>query len=196
MIEKMAISVVGQMCEENLIEKRMEEYYIYVLESLTENVITLGSILLLSLVFNIVFPTVLFLVFFMSLRKRTGGFHLNSFIQCYLGTISIYVSVIFVNSCLMRFPQILLGMTFLSICVIELIGTVNHPNMHMSIEELVEAKKAARIIAALEGSIISFFAYVGVKMVYIGYMSMAIIVCAALLCIAKILKQEVKNNEA
>ena len=33
-------------------------------------------------------------------------------------------------------------------------------------------------------------------MVYISYMAIAVILCAALLCIAKIFKQEVRENEA
>ena len=32
--------------------------------------------------------------------------------------------------------------------------------------------------------------------VYISYMAIAVILCAALLCIAKIFKQEVRENEA
>ena len=33
-------------------------------------------------------------------------------------------------------------------------------------------------------------------MVYVSYMAIAVILCAALLCIAKIFKQEVRENEA
>ena len=33
-------------------------------------------------------------------------------------------------------------------------------------------------------------------LVYISYMAIAVILCAALLCIAKIFKQEVRENEA
>lgn len=140
-------------------------------------------------------PTLFFLVFFLSLRKRTGGYHLNSFGQCYVGTVAAYIIILGITPILVNYPKLLLGMLFPAICVIKLIGTVNHPNMHMNDEELAESNKAAGIMVVLEGFIIYFFALIRADMVYICYMSAAIILCAVLLCAAKILKQEVKKNE-
>ena len=192
MIEKVANNLVEQMAGQNIIDKEMEEYYIYAFISIAEKIITVGSILIISLFSNTFISTLLFLVFFLSLRKRTGGFHLNSFGQCYLGTIAIYIAVLFINSSVTSYPYVLFGLLLLSICVIWIIGTVNHPNMHMDAMELSESKKAARIMVLLEGSVIFFFAFIGVDMHYIGYMSIGIIICATLMCVAKIIKQEVK----
>ena len=83
----------------------------------------------------------------------------------------------------------------LSVIFIEIVGTVNHPNMKMNPEELMESKKAARIIGLLEGSIICSCILLGVDRIFISYMAIAVILCAALLCIAKIRKQEVKEDE-
>ena len=78
---------------------------------------------------------------------------------------------------------------------IGIIGTVNHPNIHMDSEELAESKRQARIIVLLEGSIIYGCVLLGADMIFISYMAIAVILCAALLCISKILKQEVKEDE-
>ena len=140
-------------------------------------------------------PTLFFLIFFLGLRKRTGGYHLDKFNQCYLASILSYLAILGISTSLASYPLWLLGMLLLAMLGIGIIGTVNHPNMHMDSAELVESKKEARIILLLEGSIIYCCVLLGADMVFISYMAIAVILCAALLCIAKILKQEVKENE-
>ena len=87
MIEKMADDLIGQMTEARLIDKDMEERYIYVFICWIEKFITVGSIIVISLAFHKLFPTIFFLVFFLELRKRTGGYHLDKYYKCYLATI-------------------------------------------------------------------------------------------------------------
>lgn len=79
MIEKMAMGLVDQMAEEKMIDKEAEEYYVYTLVSLIEKFITIGTILLISVLIEKLVPTAFFLLFFLSLRKRTGGYYMNTF---------------------------------------------------------------------------------------------------------------------
>lgn len=195
MIQKFAIGLVRQMAEEKIIEKKYEEYYGYVLISMVEKVITVGTILLISLVARMFIPTIFFLIFLLSLRKRTGGYHLNSFCQCYLGTVLTYLGILKINQILVNNQKLLLGMLLISMCVIEIIGTVNHPDIHMDLKELAESKKAARLLVLIAGGVIFFLFRLGADIVYVGYMASAVILCATLLCIAKIIKQEVRESE-
>lgn len=195
MIVKIAMNLVGQMTEEKLIDENMANQYIYVLVSWIEKVITVSTIILISIAVHMLLPTLFFLIFFLALRKRTGGYHLDYFYQCYLATVVSYLFVLFISSHLAKYPKLLFGILFLAMMIIGIIGTVNHPNMNMDSEELKESKKAARIIVLLEGIIICSYAQLGADMVIISYIAMAVILCAALLCIAKILKQEVKMSE-
>ena len=82
-------------------------------------------------------------------------------------------------------------MLFLAIILIYVIGTINHPNVDMNKSELQESKKAARLIVIMEVMIIAVLVYLKADILYIGYMSVAIILCAFLMCLAKIIKQEV-----
>lgn len=195
MIEKMVIDLVGQMIEEKLIDEDIAGHYIYVLISWVEKFITVGTIILISIAVHVFLPTLFFLIFFLELRKRTGGYHLNKFYQCYLATVISYLIILEVSVTLANNPHLLFGMLLLAVGIIEIIGTVNHPNMHMDLEELTELKKAARIIVLLEGSVIYCFILLGADMVFISYMAIAVILCAALLCIAKMMKQEVREDE-
>lgn len=195
MIEKIAINLVGQMTEEKLIDKDMSERYIYVLTSWIEKFITIGTIILISIAVQMLLPTMLFLIFFLALRKRTGGYHLDKFYQCYLSTIVSYLIILVINLKMESYYNYLLGILLLAIGAIVAIGTVNHPNMHMNSKELAESKSAARAVAFLEGGIICCNVLIGADIIFIGYMAMAVILCAVLLCIAKIIKQEVKGSE-
>lgn len=72
------------------------------------------------------------------------------------------------------------------------IGTVNHPNMAMSKTEVHVSQKVARQVLFVELTVIICGMYCRFPIVYICYMLIAIILCAVLMVIAKILKQEVE----
>ncbi len=195
MLEKMTLSMVNHMVNEKIIDDEQREYYFYALIIIAERAISVGSILILSIIMHRLISTVLFLICFLSLRERTGGFHLNTFAQCYPGTVCIYLFVSAMSTFMTDHLHTLLGILFLAICAIEVIGTANHPNMHLNRTELVNLKKAARILAVLQGSAIFALAWFDADRTYVCYMSMAVIVCAVMLLLAKIIKQEVKENE-
>ena len=96
---------------------------------------------------------------------------------------------------LAKYSHWLLVAAAIAAIYIAITGTVNHPNMQMNSEELMESKKLARIIVLLEACIILGFVLLGAGMIYTSYMAIAVILCAALLYISKILNQEVRENE-
>ncbi len=168
------------------------EYYEYALVAMVENAVTVGTMLILGLLFGRFLHTICFWVFFLSLRKRTGGFHAKKFWQCYLWTIVTYILVMQIVPMLCINQTIMYGMLFLAIFLICIMGTINHPNMDMDKSELQESKKAARLLVLMDATIIAYLAYLKVDSIYIGYISTAVILCAFLMCLAKIIKQEVK----
>ncbi len=131
------------------------------------------------------------MIFFFSLRRRTGGLHANKFWQCYLGTVITYIMVMQVVPVFYIKRTIMYELLFFAIILICIMGTINHPNMDMSKCELQKAKKAARLVVLMEVMIIAVLVYLKVDILYIVYMSVAIILCAFLMCLAKIIKQEV-----
>ena len=109
MIEKMADDLIGQMTEARLIDKDMEERYIYVFICWIEKFITVGSIIVISLAFHKLFPTIVVLVFFLELRKRTGGYHQDKFYKWYLATDVAYLVIVNISERLAEHPQWLLA---------------------------------------------------------------------------------------
>lgn len=191
MVEKIANAIVEQLEKERLIEHCMKEQYIYALLTMIERWITISTIVIISLFHNLFVPTCLFLLFFLSLRKRTGGYHAEKFWQCYLGTIGTYLFIIVLCPAVSGHLIFMNFMVMVSVVLIAVIGTVNHPNMAMDDLELNASKKSARYLLFIECTIIVGFYFMKTDKLYIGYMSFAVILCAILLVIAKFLRQEV-----
>lgn len=182
------------MVYEKLIDESMRKEYIYSMQICIEKIISIGSILLISVTMKYLFQTILFLLFFTGLRKRTGGYHASSFLCCYLETVVTYMIILYINPILAENSFVLyVGVIFASI-IICLIGTVNHPCMHMNKEELLESEKAAQQILAIELFVIFFIGLLNVEMIIISYMASAVILCAVLLIISKLLRQEVRET--
>ena len=192
MIEKMVLKLVDWMETENMIRKSEKEQYEYALITMIERFITIGTILAIGLISKLLIPTMCFLITFLALRKRTGGYHADKFWQCYLATTITYMAVIYLAGLLSGNKTVLFVALALAVLVIVAIGTVNHPNMDMNMEELQAAKTVARLLVLLELTVIVIWAVLDVNELCVSYMSIAIILCALLMCVAKIIKQEVK----
>ena len=195
MVQKAVDKLVQLMVQEELINEEQREEFSYAYLFWMEKLLTLGSVCAIGIGLKNLLNTLCFVFFFLVLRKRTGGFHAESFLKCYIGTVSLYLGVVLSSSIWARHTYFLGIILIFSFLLIEIIGTVNHPNMGMSSEELGESKRAARIIATLEGAAIFLSMYAGIDRVTIGYMAMGVIVCAVLLCIAQMIKQEVRESE-
>ncbi len=178
---------------EKLIDDKMRDNYIYVLQIYVEKIISIGSILFISMFLGCLFQTILFLLFFTGLRKRTGGYHANTFLFCYLETVGTYIIIFYINPILAKNSLVLYVGVILASAIICLIGTVNHPCMHMSKEELLESRKTAQQVLGIELFVIFFAGLLNVEMIIISYMATAVMLCAILLVISKILRQEVRD---
>lgn len=164
MIEKMVFDVVNLMESKKIIEKASRDYYEYALVSITERIIAVGTMLAIGMLFKQFTPTIIFLVFFLSLRKRTGGYHADKFWQCYLVTIVTYIGVI--KTAILfseKIPIVIYALLIPAVLIIEVIGTVNHPNIDLNERELRETKRAARLLVLLETAIIVILAILGIN---------------------------------
>lgn len=191
MVERVIKVIVNQMESENIIVTDMKEYYLYALLTMVEKIITISTIICISAIFQNVIPTLFFLVSFLSLRQRTGGYHADKFWKCYIGTIVTYILIQYFSNILVEQMKIVYVGVLISCVIICVIGTVNHPNMEFTAFELQESKKAARYLLILECLFLVAIDALKICKCCVVYMSVAIILCAFLLCLAKIKKQEV-----
>lgn len=185
MIQRMTEQIVRSLIENKIIKEEQKESYEYAVLCQTEHFLTVGSILLLAVFIKTFVPTICFLLSFFSLRKRTGGFHMSTFVQCYFGTIAVYLCVILLEL-FIRTKMIIAVLAMFSAVYIMFVGCVNHVNMKLDKDELAELKKSARIVVCLLVVIIGFEIWLHVSETIVYCTSMGIIVCALLLIIEKI----------
>lgn len=184
---------VDLLLKRGLISNAEYEDFVYVLLGDAESLIVITSILLISIAIGQVVPTVAFLICFFALRKRTGGYHLDSYFKCYIGTLCLYAIITVIAYITFECTEILLGFSIVSMAIIMWFGSINHPNMDMENDELQESKTMSRIIVGLEMSVIVFFKWLGGVEMIVAYVSLAIVLCAILLVLAKLTGQEVKK---
>lgn len=93
MAERGIRSIVGLLLKNDLITKAEYEEFVYVLLGDFESVMVVISILTLGVISRRIIPTISFLLCFFSLRKRTGGYHLNTYAGCYICTLCLYLFI-------------------------------------------------------------------------------------------------------
>ncbi len=192
MLESFVKRIVGKLQSHHLIDVSEAAEYEYVLMGQMESAITYLTILMIAAVSGYLLETLGFLIVFFTLRKRTGGFHLNTFLECYLGTVVIYCFLLWVNVQLIIPKACFYLLTFFSSIVIAFIGAVNHPNVGWSEAEKKESAACARWILGMEIIVLLFVCTVGTDKVLEQFLMSGIILCASLILLAKIKRQEVE----
>lgn len=193
MIGKMADGIVQRLIQEQLLEQGKNAFYVYAIQLVCERWLTVGTILLVSVILKNELQTILFLLCFLNLRKYTGGYHAKTFCQCYFGTIATYLVMPIFVSILNGIFALHIVLLLTAIVYIAVVATINHPNMALDKEEYEASRKRARVVLMLEGISIALCYAICVGERYIGFMSSAIILCALLMVIAKISMQEVSQ---
>lgn len=192
-MKKVAIFLTEQLLEKDMIEKNQLEIYQYGLERLLRKLLNYTIMLLLAVSINMVFPSLLFLSFLLLLRGRTGGYHASTELRCFAGSVGIYLFAMKGMLPLLVWRREAMWLFFLAaIIIIYVLAPVNHPNLDFSTIEMIEYKKRARRVLGAEVLGIVVFTALGVAPDNIVSAVLGMVVCAFLLCIAKITKQEVK----
>jgi len=116
--------------------------------------------------------------------------------MCLVSTIVTYI--IFVKSIypwLHDNDKYLPFILIVSMAIILLLGSINHPNINWDKNELYEANKSARILLFLQGACIYLCIELNINKTCLIFAIFGISLCAISLIIAKICRQEVKADE-
>lgn len=193
-MECLVKKLVLRMEKYSLISPDQSENYTYVLQIKLECFVTFLCLLLLSCFFRVVTPTIFFLFAVAALKKRCGGFHAKTFLQCLGSTIIIYT--VFVKWLLgimlgnMKSTTIIFFSAFL---FVETIGATNHPNMNWNRKEFAQSKEIARMTAFIETLIIMLLLWLKADQRIIVFLMFAMMLSAFLLILAKIFREEVRS---
>ncbi len=136
----------------------------------------------------------IFVISFVSLRQTTGGFHADSFCGCLFGSVlTLLLAVEYIAPLAECYVEAMAILLLLSIVCILCLAPVNHPNLLLSKEEKKRHKYLCMIVLSVELGGIWAGEYLQLQ--FQRYMVVAVILCAAYLLLAKIIRQEVRDYE-
>lgn len=196
MIESFSEMLTEQMYKNGLIEEDDKEIYSYTVIVLIEKIIGFSMIFVISIIWNIFIPTLLFTLFYSGIRKYTGGYHAKKYQYCFLGTVGIFITYVkIIYPYLVKHMWVNYFCLVLAIAFIFIVGAVNHPDMDWSEQELYGSRRNARMAILTESCLLIIGIYFGIAEQYILFISYAIILCACCMALGKMTGQEVKEYE-
>lgn len=183
MLDQIIKNCLDQMQEKNLIMEDNREYYQYAMELLVEESLTVGTILVVIICMQEFVNGVIFLISFLALRRRTGGFHMKTFKACYVATIGTFIGVLLVKNIMYTYSKLLLVFTCIAASYLLIVGTMKI--------ELLASKKCARMVCIIEllmiivGMQIRNFEEISIMI------SLAIILCSVSMKLAQLVRQKI-----
>lgn len=195
MIENLVDRLVDFVITDTATNEKMRDWYVYSLLHIVETMVSCVTVLMLGFVSGQIIPVFLFLIFFLLLRSKTGGFHCDSFRNCYFGTIICVIGVEAIEYMLRNNVVVIHSLFVFAFLTVGAIGALNHPNVNMDQKEFTDAKRMARIILFIETIVIAAFLGLKADRELTNYMMLAVILNAVLILIGINKHQEVKEYE-
>ena len=193
-MERIILYITNIMIEQDIIHSHEKEWCQYILEKWLLEICGYSLIILAGFINKCIIETLIFMITFLSMRKRTGGYHTERACTCmalsFMITCSLPAGLKYIQqmSDISKFIILL----FISL-IIYLFAPINHPNMNMSVEEIKGNK-----ILAYRNYLVFVFAILFSDVFGAHKVSNSIIYGLILssisILIAKILKQEVNHE--
>ncbi len=190
MIAQFSEKLINSLVTGKYIPAENREACMFATISTLEKGLSLLAIVVLGLCFKVPLETVVFLCFFMNLKKHTGGYHTESFASCFLVSICTYIVVAQMLRLIRSFYQIpILIVVAISILFIVLVAPVNHPNYAGSDTEMQYHRK--KILATITFEVMAYLVVMWVlPFSCFLYASFSFVLTAALILFAKLKKQD------
>jgi len=199
MLNKLSCEITKILLKNQIGTSDDEIWYTYGLEILIGKTITYTIIIVFSLLCSGIsgaFESLLFLFSFAMMRKRSGGYHANSYYLCSVLSIVLCILITQVLAPLLLTNKIVLvALLILSSCVIAFLAPVCHPASGLRLKDEKTLKKQTMFVLIIE-----VFIVVTLLFTDSYFQLQSILVCslslnALLLIIAKTLKQEGHEND-
>lgn len=193
-MHRISVYLTDYLIVNRIITDDVREDHIYGFEVLLGKIINYTTLLFLAYINDNFVHTLLFMMTFFPLRARTGGYHCKKAFTCYLGTFAIYMVVTkVITQLFIEHISIMILSMLLSAVIIFFLAPINHPDLGLDKEEIVQCRSSARWLMWL--ILVCFLALWWLNIIpdKIVYVVAGVSVDAGLLITAKILRQEVKE---
>lgn len=145
MIHSLADMISNRWIINNIIEAELKPCYVYGIEVFLSSLIGITLLLLIGLLTDSLLKVLVFLAVFIPLRQFTGGYHADTYLQCNIQFVCVFLLNLFVSTILpdKLLPIIGIITILVGVIVILILAPVEHPNKEITYQE----KKRSKIIA-------------------------------------------------
>lgn len=194
MSEYLSEKIVDKMINNDVIDVQQRDEYLYTVQLLIEKCIVYVIVGFFAVLVGKIIETLLFLLVFLTIRKYSGGYHCKTEIGCVISSLILVVVVILIEGPFLQVHRIAANVFFaLSVCIMLVIGPVNHPNMNWSEYEYDRSKRVTAIMVLIWTALIICSELIGLSFEMTIYCRIGVVNAVILILLAKIKKQEVKH---
>lgn len=170
MISYICEVTLEKLCANNLIEEEEVEVYHYGLELFLVTILKTMGFLVIAIILGLVKETIIFTIFFSSLRIQAGGYHAETPLKCFIGTLVLMFPGILLVKMIpieMQSHYILISIV-ISISIIYLYAPVESENKPLTKDE-ESIYRARSLFTVIGGGIIVLLSiYLDESFTYLG----------------------------
>ncbi len=175
--------------------EEQSEIFKYITQCFIEKMVVFVTILIYGYLRNCTIYAITFYFLCTVIRKHSGGFHMDTFLKCYITSVLLVVGAVELNKFfdIREIFMIIFIINLISAALIMIIGCVNNPEMDMTFDEYQYNKTQTRQTMIIVEVILTVCIFLKVKKTYIILLCYAVICCAFFLILAKVVEH--KNND-
>lgn len=159
MFEKLSRRLTIWLIRKKVICSKDKEIYQYGINRFCNIVLVYTTTLVLGIVFNLLYQSILFLMSFIMLRSFAGGYHASTSIKCYFLTIVTVTSFLLVDKFVVIYKFIWVGLLIMFGIIILVLSPIGTSNKPLDEIERIIYKKKTIIVWFLEFSVALIFMF-------------------------------------
>ncbi|AKN32905.1 accessory gene regulator AgrB [Clostridium carboxidivorans P7] len=156
MIYKLSRKIAKDMVNNNIVKFGDYEIYLYGIQSIISSIVDILVILIISAFWGQALYSVIFIIFFCTLRINAGGYHASSYFKCLIFITSInFLAIALVNNVkVIKSPYFIIASLLFSIFLILKYCPVDTPNKPLNSEEKQLCRRRSIITFIIQSIII------------------------------------------
>ena len=188
MLQKCANSLTNLLYNRCALPSERRAVYQYGFELTLSTTASMVSIVIVSVLLGSPLSSVLFLLFFVTLRLFAGGYHAETYRRCFLTTNSTFLTVYFLSFVLSRFrqPMLFLVLLLLSGAVIWALAPIRNKHHPLSEKTYRKNKKVARGLMLATVVLISAVFWYSGSLLFLSISTTSVMAVAILMIIPKL----------
>ncbi len=142
----LAIKITDYLIAKGVSKSNERDYYIYGCEMLLLKLVNVGTLLVIAVAMGKPVEGIILLLTFMTLRKYTGGFHLDSALSCYIFTALVYGISLYVCTEYRFSKGMCMVIVLIAYVLIASYAPIDNPNLNLTAGEIKAMKNQIRKI--------------------------------------------------